>query len=72
MMFPRIDAGCFAPCCLVLAGRDPTVQAANGYTQFDIFYPFPEKPSGQVFRIKATLTWDGGQVETSREVEWRQ
>jgi len=53
-------------------GRNPTVQAANGYTQFDIFYPFPEKPSGQVFRVKAALTWDGGRVETYKEVEWRQ
>lgn len=53
-------------------GQNPTVQAGNGYTQFDIFYPFPEKPNGQVFRVKAVLSWDGGQVETWREIEWRE
>ena len=53
-------------------GQNPTVQAGNGYTQFDIFYPYPEKPNGQVFRVKATLSWNGGQVEVWKEVEWRQ
>ena len=52
-------------------GQNPTAQVGNGYTQFDIFYPFPTKPNGQVFRVKADLTWDGGQVEARRDVEWR-
>lgn len=53
-------------------GQNPTAQAGNGYSQFDIFYPSPVKPNGQVIRVLADLTWDGGQVSTWREAEWRQ
>lgn len=50
--------------------QGPTSTVGLGYTRSGIAYPFPQRPNGQTLRLKATLTWDGGQVETRRDVQW--
>ncbi|MHB0998381.1 MAG: glycoside hydrolase family 31 protein [Armatimonadota bacterium] len=51
-------------------GQMPPAPDANGYTRLDLFCPNPSKPQGQPFRIKATLKWEGGEVEISRDLQW--
>lgn len=43
----------------------------DSYTQFDLRHP-SEKPTGkaEVFKLKATLSWNGGQVEMQRDLDW--
>ncbi len=52
-------------------GQLPSQAVENGYTRFDLFYPTPCRPGGQVFGIGAKLIWAGGETEVNREVEWR-
>jgi hypothetical protein len=42
----------------------------EGYYQFGIRVPFPPERGSHTLRVKATLTWDGGQTEAWRDVEW--
>ncbi len=46
------------------------VPAPDGYTQFNIQHPHPPKPGSHVFKVKAVLTWEGGQTDVQRDVEW--
>jgi hypothetical protein len=43
---------------------------SEGYAQFGIRVPFPPPAGSHTLRVKATLTWDGGQTEVWRDVEW--
>ncbi len=52
-------------------GQLPSHDAGNGYTAFELFYPTPSRPDGQTMRIKAHLTWPGGETDITREMEWR-
>jgi hypothetical protein len=41
----------------------------EGYAQFGIRVPFPPAQGSHTIRVKATLTWDGGQTEVWRDVD---
>ena len=47
----------------------PAVVGA-GYTQFDVRAPFLARQGNYQFKIKATLTWDGGSTEIQRDFDW--
>jgi hypothetical protein len=49
---------------------DPPVDAESGYTRFSIRAPFPPGRGDYRLRVKALLTWDGGETEVVRDVEW--
>ncbi len=42
----------------------------EGYEEFGIRAPFPPEGGNHKLRVKATLTWEGGQTEVWRDVEW--
>lgn len=44
--------------------------AGDSYWYFDIHYPNEPRPGTHFFKVKATLTWEGGTVEIFRDVEW--
>jgi hypothetical protein len=55
-----------------LPGWTMTTRSAGpeGYAQFGIRVPFPPERGSHTIRVKATLTWDGGQTEVWHDVEW--
>jgi len=42
---------------------DSTVDVESGYTRFSIRAPFPPGRGDYRLRVKALLTWDGGETE---------
>jgi len=51
----------------IMTGR---TMRPDGYVEFGIRVPFPPERGVSTLRVKATLTWDGGQTEVWRDVEW--
>jgi hypothetical protein len=48
----------------------PQKAVDGGYTQFSLRAPFLPPSGSHRLRVRATLTWEGGQVEKDQEVEW--
>lgn len=40
------------------------------FIHFEIQAPFPSRPGTHLIRVKATLKWNGGQTEVTRDVQW--
>jgi hypothetical protein len=52
-----------------IQSQPPTVVDA-GYTQFTVGAPKETLRGARTFRIDAEINWDGGHVETARDVQW--
>jgi len=52
------------------AAVGPPAVVGAGYTQFNVRAPFLAQRGNYQFKIKATLTWDGGSTEIQRDVDW--
>jgi alpha-glucosidase (family GH31 glycosyl hydrolase) len=48
----------------------PPTAVDPGYTQFNIMTPYETGLGARTFRVDAEITWDGGHVETARDVQW--
>jgi hypothetical protein len=48
----------------------PPTAVDPGYTQFNIMTPYETALGVHTFRVAAQINWDGGHLETARDVQW--